>query len=317
MYKVLIEVPTWLGDCVMTTPAIENIVSLRPDADITIFGSAVSTRVFEHHPNVQHIVIDVSRKHKFRIFHLYKQARQLGKFDCAISFRRTLASKLFVWFSRAILKGNYRRYTKQDIHQVIRYNDFVNKVFKINTNASQLTIYKNSKPIKTHKSDKKLLGINPGASYGSAKRWYPEEFAKVAGELASQYDVVIFGGPGEQDIALDIEQSFIEEGVNNYQNLAGKTTIVELIDRIFELDLFITGDSGPMHVAAAFQVPTVAIFGPTKDDETSQWMNDKSIIVKKNLDCQPCMKRTCPLGHHNCMNFIKAIDVLDAVKQLN
>ena len=317
MYKVLIEVPTWLGDCVMVTPAIENIVNLHPDADITIFGSAVSTRVFEHHPNVQRIVIDDSRKHKSRIFHLYKQARQLGRFDCAISFRRTLASKLFVWFSRAILKGNYRRYTKQDIHQVIRYNDFVNKVFKINTNASQLTIYKNSKPIKTHKSDKKLLGINPGASYGSAKRWYPEEFAKVAGELASQYDVVIFGGPGEQDIALDIEQSFIEEGVNNYQNLAGKTTIVELIDRIFELDLFITGDSGPMHVAAAFQVPTVAIFGPTKDDETSQWMNDKSIIVKKNLDCQPCMKRTCPLGHHNCMNFIKAIDVLDAVKQLN
>jgi heptosyltransferase-2 len=159
-----------------------------------------------------------------------------------------------------------------------------------------------------------LLGINPGASYGSAKRWYPKEFAKVASELSNQYDIVIFGGPGEKDIALDIEKGLIEDGVSNYQNLAGITGITELINKISELNLFITGDSGPMHVAAAFQIPTVAIFGPTKDNETSQWMNDKSIIVKKNLDCQPCMKRTCPLGHHDCMNLIKAVDVLKAIE---
>jgi len=89
------------------------------------------------------------------------------------------------------------------------------------------------------------------------------------------------------------------------------------MSRISNLDLFITGDSGPMHVAAAFQVPTVAIFGPTKDNETSQWMNEKSLIVKKDLDCQPCMKRTCPLGHHDCMNLIKAEDVLKVVKGIN
>ena len=116
---------------------------------------------------------------------------------------------------------------------------------------------------------------------------------------------------------MDIEKSLIEKGVDNYQNLAGETTIPDLINHISKLDLFITGDSGPMHVAAAFQVPTVAIFGPTKDDETSQWMNEKSIIVKKNLDCQPCMKRTCPLGHHDCMNLIKAVDVLQSIKNLS
>jgi heptosyltransferase-2 len=317
MYKVLIEVPTWLGDCVMATPAIENIVNLHSDADITIFGSAVSTKVFEHHPNVQRIVIDDSRKQKFRILHLYKEAKQLGRFDCAISFRRTLASKLFVWFSKATLKGNYRRYTKQAIHQVIRYNDFINKVFKTNTIASQLVIYKNPKPSKAIKSDKKLLGINPGASYGSAKRWYPEEFAEVAGVLSNQYDIIIFGGHGEKDIAMDIEKSLNEKGIKNYQNVAGQTSISELIEHIASLDLFITGDSGPMHVAAAFQIPTVAIFGPTKDNETSQWMNDKSIVVKKDLECQPCMKRTCPLQHHNCMKLITAVEVLDAVEGLD
>ena len=88
------------------------------------------------------------------------------------------------------------------------------------------------------------------------------------------------------------------------------------MDHILNLDLFITGDSGSMHLAAGFQVPTVAIFGPTRDNETSQWMNDKSLIIKKSLDCQPCMKRTCPLKHHNCMKFIQAEDVLKAVKSL-
>ncbi len=116
---------------------------------------------------------------------------------------------------------------------------------------------------------------------------------------------------------MDIEKNLIEKRVENYQNLAGNTSITELIDKISNLDLFITGDSGPMHVAAAFQIPTVAIFGPTKDDETSQWMNEKSIIVKKNLECQPCMHRVCPLKHHNCMNLIRAIDVLSAVKKID
>ena len=72
-----------------------------------------------------------------------------------------------------------------------------------------------------------------------------------------------------------------------------------------------------MHIAASFQVPTVAIFGPTNDNETSQWSLEKSIIVKKNLDCQPCMKRTCPLKHHNCMSLINADDVLRAVESLH
>ena len=92
--------------------------------------------------------------------------------------------------------------------------------------------------------------------------------------------------------------------------------IDELINQIANLDLFITGDSGPMHLAAAFQIPTVAIFGSTNDKETSQWMNENSMIVKKNLECQPCMKRECPLKHHNCMKQIKAGDVLKAAKSL-
>jgi heptosyltransferase-2 len=147
--------------------------------------------------------------------------------------------------------------------------------------------------------------------------WHPEKFAKVATELSNKFDILIFGGPNEKELAGDIEKALIEKGVINYQNLAGNTSVEELIYHISTLDMFVTGDSGPMHIAAAFQVPTVAIFGPTKDKETSQWMNHKNTIVKKGLDCQPCMKRNCPLKHNNCMKLITAEEVLNGVKSLN
>ena len=127
---------------------------------------------------------------------------------------------------------------------------------------------------------------------------------------------MIFGGPNETDIAGDIEKLLREQNVGNVNNLAGKTTIPELCSAIGGLDLFLTGDSGPMHVAAAYAVPTVAIFGPTKWLETSQWQNPKNLIVRHDLECAPCMKRSCPLKHHECMKGIEAGEVLEAVKKI-
>jgi heptosyltransferase-2 len=305
--KILIELPTWLGDCVMATPAIENIVNFNNDVQITFIGSFVSVEALKNHPKVvKTVVLDK----KYRV--LYKTARNLGEFDYFFSFRSSLRTKFLKFLISAKSKYQFDKNKYQGCHQVEKYNDFINDSLDINFQPGKLLL----STISSQSSTQKTVGINPGASYGSAKRWYPEEFAKVANELSDQYDIVIFGGPDEQDIALDIEKLLIKKDVKNYKNLAGKTTILELINHISNLDLFITGDSGPMHVAAAFEVPTVAIFGPTKYDETSQWMNEKSLIVKKNLDCQPCMKRTCPLEHHDCMKLIKAVDVLDSVKSL-
>ncbi len=293
----------------MATPAIESIVNFYNDAQITFIGPSVSIEVLKNHPKVvKTLILDK----KYRV--LYKISRELSDFDVFFSFRSSSRSKFLIFLISAKNKYQFDKNKYKNCHQVEKYNDFVNDSLNTNFPAGKLVLRRNSL-LEVHHL-KLRLGINPGASYGSAKRWYPQEFAKVASELASQYDIVIFGGLGEKDIAQDIEKFLIGKGVTNYQNLVGTTTISELINRISDLDLFITGDSGPMHVAAAFQVPTVAIFGPTKDKETSQWMNEKSTIVKKNLDCQPCMKRTCPLKHHNCMKLIKADDVLDAVKSL-
>jgi len=307
--RIFIELPTWLGDTVMVTPAIENLANYFNDSEITLIGSVAAIEILKNHPKVTKTYV-LEKKY----FNVYNTIKSFGEFDVFFSFRSSFRSKFMKFFISSKRKYQFDKNKFINTHQVEKYNNFVNDSLNINTFASKLILHTEKK----NKDGKnKLLGINPGASFGSAKRWYPKEFADVASDLSSQYDIIIFGGPGEKDIANDIENYLIEKGVDNYQNLAAKTTIKELITQISYLDLFITSDSGPMHLAAAFQVPTVAIFGPTMDNETSQWMNEKSTIVKKNLECQPCMKRTCPLGHHNCMKQVKALDVLVAVKTFN
>lgn len=310
--KIFIEIPSWLGDAIMATPAIQNIIKTYPDAKITLLGSFVSTQAFENYPNIEKVIVDNTKKDGNRYKNLISLAKSIGKVDLAISFRRSFSSKFMMFFVKAKKKFNYKRLTKKEIHLAIRYNDFINKVLKLNNEVGDLKLY-----FKPFKFDKSTFGINPGATYGSAKRWYPQEFAKLAITLSSKYDIVIFGGPSEIDIAKDIEDELVKNGVLNYQNLAGKTSIKELIEKIAGLNLFVTNDSGPMHVAAAYKIKTVSIFGPTKFTETNQWRNDKNgLIVTKNLDCAPCMKRECPLKHHNCMKNITASDVMSAILKL-
>ena len=307
--KLLIELPTWMGDAVMATPAINNLIGQFNSPKITFIGSIVSSKLIENYPYVERIII-LDKKN----LNIFKTIRSLGNFDVFVSFRPSFFSSLIMLFVSSKQKYQFdnKKYSKG--HVVEKYNNFINHCFGFKKLPGKLQL-KTKISLKKSKS-KKFLGINPGASYGSAKRWYPKEFAKVAVSLSKNYNIIIFGGPGEEAIANDIEKYLIKKNVRNYSNLAAKTSISELISEINNLDLLITGDSGPMHIAAAFNVPTVSIFGPTKNEETSQWMNEKSLILKKNLECQPCMKRTCPLKHHKCMKLIQANEVLEAVKKL-
>ena len=309
--RILIELPTWLGDAVMATPAIENLVNFQTDVEVTLIGSFAPVEALKKHPKVlKTFVLDKNYRS------LIKKSRELGHFDVFLSFRSSFRSKFLKLLISANNKYQFSKTKYQNGHQVEKYNNFVNDSLGADYSAEKLVIFRHTEPY-INNSSLPLLGINPGGSYGSAKRWYPQEFAQVAAKLSSEYDIVFFGGPEEIDIAKEIEKALNEKGVTNYQNLVGKTTIQELINQISNLDLFISGDSGPMHIAAALEIPTVSIFGPTKDYETSQWMNKHSAVVKKNLECQPCMKRTCPLNHHNCMKLLKASDVLEAIKNLD
>lgn len=307
--KIIIELPSWLGDAVMATPAIENLIDQFLEPEITIVGPSFVIDALSNHPKISHSII-----FKKKYVHIYKTIKKLDSYDLFFSFRGSFRSKVSKFLISSKKKYQYDKKKFKNQHQVEKYNNFINDSLKIKSQANKLVVTPDSK---VSIQNNKILGINPGASYGSAKRWYPKEFANVAIRLSEYYDIKIFGSPKEVDISKEIEEFLIEHNINNYINLAGKTSIKQLVNEISSLDLLITSDSGPMHLAAALQIPTVSIFGPTMANETSQWMNRKSLIVKKDLDCQPCMKRNCPLKHHNCMKMIKAADVLLAVNELN
>jgi heptosyltransferase-2 len=322
-YKILIILPNWLGDAIMATPAIELLAQQHPNARFTFVGSYVSIEALKHHPLCERAIVDETKIASSRLLATYKLARELGSFHMAITFRNQLHSSLLLrftntvvclakksWHSAFLLSHTPKISSNQ--HLCLQYAELaMTNNHKWNHKTPPLALY-----IPKKEFDKPMLGINAGATYGSAKRWYPERFAKVAAAFSEKYDILIFGGPNEVEMAEEIETSLLALGITNYTNLAGKTNIEELCANIGGCSLFITNDSGPMHVAAAYQVPTVAIFGPTKYKETSQWKNEKSTIVRHEMKCSPCMKRECPLGHHECMTTITAQEVIQAVREL-
>jgi len=303
--KILIELPSWLGDAVMSTAALEALLSANPEAEVTLLGSPVSTEALRFHPQVTRSeILDKGW------LALRRKAKSLGHFDLAISFRSSARSAWFLFFLDAQKKCQFPR-SYSGMHQVEKYFLFLEECGEISGEPGALKLY-----VPPVSYDRPTLGINPGASYGSAKRWYPEAFAEVAIELSALFDIVIFGGPGEEDIARDIERMIRKAGVKHVMNLAGRTSIHELLSRIAGLSWLVTNDSGPMHVAAAYQVPTVALFGPTRDKETSPWQHPKGFILRKEMACAPCMKRSCPLKHHECMKLIRAEEVVETIRRV-
>ncbi len=322
--KILVILPNWLGDAIMATPAIELLSKYHPNARFTFVGSYVSIEAIKYHPLCERAIVDETKKSSSRLMATYKLAKELGEFSLAISFRNQLHSSLLLrftstviciarssWHSKLLLSHTPKIKTSQ--HLVKQYSELAMiNVDSFNYEIPNLKLY-----IQAKTYEKPTLGINAGATYGSAKRWYPERFAEVAAAFSDKYDIVVFGGPNEVEMAQEIEENLKILHIKNYINIAGKTDIKELCSFIGGCSLFITNDSGPMHVAAAYQVPTIAIFGPTKHEETSQWKNEKSKIVRHEMDCSPCMKRECPLKHHECMTTITAQEVIRAVRNLD
>jgi heptosyltransferase-2 len=157
-----------------------------------------------------------------------------------------------------------------------------------------------------------LIGMAPGAAYGPAKRWYPERFAGVADRLIENFSakVLLFGSAGDRDTAASVQG----RARNALVDLTGETSLREAISLIARCRLFVTNDSGLMHVAGALEVPTVAVFGSTNPRTTSP-VGRKSIVITKNVPCSPCLKETCPTDFI-CMDLITADEVYDTAASL-
>ena len=292
--KLIIEPPTWIGDAVMASGAIAKLIEATNPSEVIYFGSKQALDIL----NIDNAIVN---KKNFETF------KQFPKGYVFVSFRRSLFSKIL----RIKSKKAFFFSSKEKIHYVERYNRYIDKVLQNLGIEFDQSIYKPRLNTAKQNLDKKTIGINPGAAYGSAKRWYPKEFAKVANYLAKEYDIIIFGGPGEEELAADIEK---ELQFTNYKNLCDKLSLKELAKYIASLDGIISNDSGPMHMAAALNIPTIAIYGPT-DYRYSHPYGTKYQIVTKNLDCAPCAKRVCPIKTHACMKDLKAEDVIKVISE--
>ena len=284
----------------------------REPVKIVFFGSFAACELFKAHPNCERVIVDSSKKAKFRLWWLFWQARNLGKFDAALSFRSSFASKILLFGVRAGRKFIFQK-SNDSAHQVQKYLKFVKAALNLKRADDELKLY-----FEPRKFDAPVLGLNPGASYGSAKRWYPAYFAQVALHFKDKFKIMIFGGAGERDICEQIEQILRENGAA-CENLAGKTSVKELCEMIGGTGqsggIFVTNDSGPMHIAAAYKTPTIALFGPTRFAQTCPWRNKNARILHLNLECMPCMKRVCPLKTHACMKDLSPQAVIKTIER--
>jgi heptosyltransferase-2 len=157
-----------------------------------------------------------------------------------------------------------------------------------------------------------FIGVHPGAAYGEAKRWFPERFGTVLGRLQkSGRRVLLLGGPGEELIAQQISMMMDRPPID----LVGKTTMAEALALISMCALFLSNDSGLMHVAAALNIPQVAVFGSTDPQKTAP-LNKRAVIIHpEHVSCTPCFKRSCP-EDLECMKAISVDEVATAAEQL-
>ena len=334
--RILIRAVNWVGDAVMTTPAIGLIRQHFPQAEITILANKLVGELFEHHEWVDRVItFERSGRHK-GIRGRFRLAAELRReaFDVAIILPNSFDSALVPWLAGIpirlgknsdgrglMLTGRYSPdETPPLCHEVEYYTNLV-RHFGITGESKAPRLF--CTPHEVQNAERRLaedgivagdrmIGINPGAAFGAAKRWYPDRFAEVARKLSAQWGakVVIFGGPGETEIAAEIERHL--DGV--CLNLAGSTSVRELLALIRRCNFFVTNDSGPMHIAAAFGVPLVAIFGSTDHTGTSPY-TDRAVIVRKDVACAPCKLRECPTDHA-CMTAVTAEDVVTACREL-
>jgi len=314
----------------MMTPGLGAIRETYPDAELVIVANPLVAQLFTHHPWCDRVIV-YDRKGEHRgIGGFLRFAGQLRaeSFDMAIllqkAFEAALLTRLagiprrigFSTDARSLLLSNATSLTDEikRLHHSRHYLHML-KSFGIEGQIQDLCL-----EVTTAEKEwaGELLGqgrwlaVNPGAAYGSAKRWYPERFARAADLLAEEFDlkVLLVGGPAEQQIGADIEEAMERENLN----LIGKTSIREMMAVISCCALMITNDSGPMHVAAALKVPIVAIFGPTDHTTTYPWSDDYE-IVRADVECAPCLERTCPTDHR-CMLSVSSDDVAIAARRL-
>ncbi len=332
MKRILVRATNWIGDAVLTTPALAALRAGFPQAKITLLAKPAVAELLQCHPALDDIVLYRDPGPHAGLGGKLSLAIQLnrGRYDLAIllqnAFEAAAVTALagipnrygYATDGRSLLLTHRVPLTPKirRKHQVEYYLELLKPLgLPVGPAAPTLrTTPGEDAAAGKHleafgvKPDQVVIGLNPGSVYGSAKRWLPERFAQVADRLAAEHEacVLIFGGKGEEDLGSAIAGMMTAPTVV----FSGRTTVRQLMALVKRCRLFITNDTGPMHIAGAFGVPLVAIFGPTNPATTSPYGPGHE-LVRHPVECSPCLLRECPIDHR-CMLSIGVDEVYGA-----
>ncbi len=320
MAKYLIVGPSWVGDMVMAQSLFITIKQQEPDAIIDVIGPNWSVPILARMPEVRNAIVLPTTHGEWGIktrFNIGKGLRD-ENYGTAIVIPRSWKSALVPFFAniphrvgfkgeqRYILLNERRKLDKNILNQTVKR--FVSlgvnnqdayppsplpqpKLMIDKTNQSEL--YE-----KHSLFERPAVALMPGAEFGPSKQWPISHFHELAKMLiAKGYQVWVLGGPKDKQ-----DGSKITQGLGEYAiNLCGKTQLDDAIDLLNAAEVAISNDSGLMHVAAAVGTKVHGIYGSTSELFTPPLTDDKT-IHNLHLDCSPCFKRECPLGHTDCLN---------------
>lgn len=327
--RILIVGPSWVGDMVMAQSLLITLKSQMPDCVIDVLGPKWSAPIIHRMPEARRaLTLDVGHGES-GLRTRWQLARKLkGEYDRAIVLPRSLKSALVPFFARIPVRIGFtgeqrygvinRRRTldKQQLDQTVKR--FVSLGLKQPGVPAHIPFPRlridseNQHALKQRFGlpDHHVIGIMPGAEYGPAKQWPLEYFHALAKELVDQgKHVIILGGPKDHPAGARIA-----EGVVNVHNLCGETRLEDAVDLLALCEQVVSNDSGLMHVAAAVGTHIQAIYGSSSPHYTPPLTNNADIHWL-NLDCSPCFKRVCPLGHTNCLNQLPVVRIGSAIKR--
>lgn len=335
--RILIRATNWVGDAIMTLPALGAVRANFPGAHITVLAKPWVAPLFEHHPAVDRVLVfDKGNGFRSGFAETLKMSRVIRKerFDLAILFQNAFEAALLAFLGRVRLRVGYKTDGRGFMltHGVSRTEDVL-RIHQVGYYCAILRAMgwpaeerdpalhlgpeirdQAAGVLKSHGIDLGdfIVGLSPGAVFGNAKRWPPGRFAEIGDRAVEKWGakIVVFGSGGERPICDGVCGDMTHHALN----LCGKTTLKAVMGVMERCGIFVTNDSGLMHMASALGLPTVAVFGSTDHVATGP-RGLKTRIVRRAVSCAPCLKQECPTDHR-CMLDITSETVWETMEEL-
>jgi len=330
--KVVVRGTNWVGDAVMAIPALRELRRILPAARITLFIPAAVKGIFDDADFIDEIL--AFEKDEAGVWRQGKTLRE-EDFDLAVLFTNSFSSAAAAKLGSAKYRVGYanegRGFLLTHSLNIPEWRDERHEIFYYLNIIAELEIllygetkvWENEPRFELAVSDerknearkillsagcdlsKKVIALCPGSTNSRAKRWQAESYAALADKLAQELDanVLLTGAPGEMEVS---QQVFDLARVKPFL-LTGKTSLSEAAAVLSVCDLLVSNDTGPAHISAALGRPTVVIFGPT-NPKTTRPFPANAEIIRKDVECSPCMLRDCPIDHR-CMTRISVDEV--------